>query len=62
MLSGATLGTVRGWAASDFGMISGNFRQAENPRGRRRAFQTQMHPDLVDYCITEYPLDSGGPS
>jgi hypothetical protein len=60
MLSVATLGTVRGWTASDFGIILGDFRQAESPLGRGGAFQTHMHPDLVDYCITEIPLDSWG--
>jgi hypothetical protein len=40
---------VRGWTASDFGMILGDFRQAESPLGRGGAFQTHMHPDLVGY-------------
>lgn len=53
MLSVATLGTVRGWTASDIGMILGDFRQAESPLGMGGAFRTHMHPDLVDYCITE---------
>lgn len=52
MLSVATLGTVRGWTASDCGMILGHFRQAESPPGRGDVFQTHMHPNLVDYCIT----------
>lgn len=61
MLSVATLGTVRGWTTSDFGMIFSGFRQAESPLGEVALFKrTWMHTDLVEYYRNHPGFVGGG--
>jgi hypothetical protein len=61
MLSVATLGTVRGWTTSDFGMILAVLGRQEVLSERLALFKrTWMHTDLVDYYRNHPGFVGGG--